>query len=294
MKSPFLSIITPTYNRADLLPDCYHSLCRQTNFDFEWIIVDDGSTDDTDAAVQSFQTDKFPIFYHKKTNGGKHTALNEALKLIRGQYVLILDSDDTLTEDAVNTVIAEWCKWEKNTAVGIVTFLKGESVNDPNCIVSDWDTPVDIMRYRRTCIHSNDCCEVIRAELFKKYPFPVFPGERFLAEGALWGRVSYDCSCVYVNRVIYLCEYLSDGLTRAGRAMRIRNPLGGMYHANVYLAKKNFLTGRIKNGLLYTSYGFFAGKTPHEMAESCQSKFLMWTCLPFGWMLYRVWKRKNL
>lgn len=288
----FLSIVTPTYNRAALLRNCYEALCGQTNFDFEWIIVDDGSTDDTEAAVRSFQTDKFPILYRKKANGGKHTALNEAHALIRGRYVLILDSDDTLTGDAVDTVIAEWRKWEQNAAVGIVTFLKGENVKDPNCIVSDWDTPVDIMRYRRICTHGNDCCEVIRTELFKKYPFPVFPKERFLAEGALWGRVSYDCKCVYVNRVIYLCEYLSDGLTRAGRAMRIRNPLGGMYHANVYLAKKNFLTGRIKNGLLYTCYGFFAKQSPKEMAKNCQAKTFMWLCLPFGWMLYNYWKRK--
>lgn len=293
MKS-FLSIITPTYNRANSLPFCYLSLFRQTDFDFEWIVIDDGSTDDTEAVIQSFQTDKFPIQYIKKPNGGKHTALNAAHDLIHGKYVLILDSDDTLTPDAVELVKTKWGKWEENRAVGLVTFLKGSSVTNPNCVVSEWDTPVDIMRYRRVCIHSNDCCEVIRTELFRRYPFPVFQGERFLAEGALWGRASYDCKCVYIDRVIYLCEYLDGGLTKSGRALRIRNPQGGMYHANIYMGKKNFLKKRIKNGLLYTSYGFFAGKTPHEMAESCQSKFLMWTCLPFGWMLYRVWKRRYL
>lgn len=291
-KEQLLSIITPTYNRADLLPNCYSSLCCQTDFDFEWIIIDDGSTDDTETVVRSFKTDKFPMIYRKKVNGGKHTALNASHDLIRGKYILLLDSDDTLTSDAVASVKTEWGKWEGDKAVGIVTFLKGNSTADPNCIVHEWQLPVDIMRYRRICIHSNDCCEVIRTELFKKYPFPVFEGERFLAEGALWGRVSYDCKCVYVNHVIYLCEYLDGGLTRSGRAMRIRNPLGGMYHANVYMAKKNFLKSRIKNGLLYTCYGFFAGKTPNEMAEICQAKALMWACLPFGRALYRVWKRK--
>ena len=291
---PFLSIITPTYNRANLLPACYASLCCQTDFDFEWIIIDDGSTDDTEAVVQSFKTDKFPVIYRKKANGGKHTALNAAHDLIHGKYVLLLDSDDTLTPDAVASVKTEWGKWGDNEAVGIVTFLKGSNTADPNCIVHDWQTPVDIIRYHRTCIHSNDCCEVIRTELFKKYPFPVFEGERFLAEGALWGRVSRDCKCVYINHVIYLCEYLDGGLTKSGRSMRIRNPQGGMFHANVYLVKKNFLKKRIKNGLLYTCYGFFAGKTPSEMASGCQSKFLMWLCLPFGWLLYRVWKKKYL
>lgn len=294
MKNFFLSIVTPTYNRADLLFDCYMSLCHQTDYGFEWIIVDDGSSDDTETVVQGFQTRNFSIRYLKKPNGGKHTALNAAHALINGKYVLILDSDDTLTPDAVETARTEWGKWEDDKSIGIVTFLKGSSVTDPNCIVSDWNKPVDIMRYRRTCIHSNDCCEVIRTELFKKYPFPVFEGEHFLAEGALWGRVSYDCKCIYVNHVIYLCEYLDGGLTKSGRAIRIRNPLGGMYHANIYMGKKNFLKKRIKNGLLYTCYGFFAGKTPRKMAEDCQSKFLMWLSLPFGRMLYLVWKKKYL
>lgn len=291
-KAVALTILTPTYNRAGLLTACYESLCAQTSFDFEWIIVDDGSTDDTESVVRGFDTDKFTIQYVKKLNGGKHTALNAAHPYINGKYVLILDSDDTLTEDAVSSAGAQWQTWDADKTVGIVTFLKGCAEDNPNCTVSDWNTPVDIMRYRRTCNRSNDCCEVIRTELFKKYPFPVFEGERFLAEGALWGRVSHDCKCVYVNKVIYICEYLEDGLTKSGRAMRIRNPLGGMYHANVYIAKKNFLTKRIKNGLLYTCYGFFAGKTPREMAADSQAKALMWLCLPFGCGMYRMWRRK--
>lgn len=289
-----ISILTPTYNREKQLSACYASLCEQTDFDFEWIIIDDGSTDNTETVVQSFQTDIFPIIYRKKPNGGKHTALNAAHELIHGKYVLILDSDDTLTQDAVAAVKAEWKAWEQRKEVGVLVFLRGTSKGDPLCVARDWQKPVDIMQYRRICIHGNDCCEVIRTELLNKYPFPVFPGERFLAEGALWGRVSYDCKCVYINRVIYICEYLEGGLTKSGRAMRIRNPLGGMYHANVYMAKKNFLRVRIKNGLLYTCYGFFAGKTPREMAKNCQSKLLMWLCLPFGYGLHLVWKKKYM
>lgn len=288
----FLTILTPTYNRAALLSTCFQSLCSQTSFDFEWLIVDDGSTDNTEAVVAGFPAEQFPIQYIKKPNGGKHTALNAAHSYIHGRYVLMLDSDDTLTTDAVAQVKDAWERWDSDPEVGIVTLLKGNSVENPNCIVADWEMPVDVMSYPRNCIHSNDCCEVIRTELFRKYPFPVFPGERFLAEGALWGRVSYDCKCVYVNRVIYICEYLDGGLTKAGRAMRIRNPQGGMYHANVYMAKKNFLKKRIKNGLLYTCYGFFAGKNLRQMSAECQAKALMWLCLPFGWLLYRMWKRQ--
>lgn len=287
-----ISIVTPSYNRAHLLPRCFASLSRQTDHDFEWILVDDGSTDHTEAVVRNFRTDDFPITYVKKPNGGKHTALNTSHAYLHGKYVLLLDSDDYLTEDAVAQVKAAWSKWERHTEVGILTFLKGDSSKRPNCIVSDWDMPVDIMRCRRICQHSSDCCEVIRTELFRKYPFPVFAGERFLAEGVLWNRVSFESKCVYINSVIYICEYLEDGLTKAGRAMRICNPHGGMYNANIQMDKKNVMKLRIKNGLLYTCYGCFAGLRPHEMAEKCRAKALMWTCLPFGWMLYLYWKRK--
>lgn len=294
MNSPTVTIITPTYNRANLLPACFNSLCRQTSSDFEWLIVDDGSTDDTEQVVASFQNSRFPIRFIRKANGGKHTALNASHPYINGKYILILDSDDTLTADAIEKVTCAWTEWDDVREVGILTFLRGKDSNTPLCIVSDWNTPVDIMRYRRICVHSSDCCEVVRTELFRKYPFPVFPNERFLAEGALWGRISHDCKCVYVNQVIYICDYLEGGLTMSGRAMRIRNPLGGMYHANVYMAGKNFLKNRIKNGLLYTCYGFFAGQTPWEMAQNCQSRALMWLCLPFGWILYLGWKKKYL
>ena len=107
------------------------------------------------------------------------------------------------------------------------------------------------------------------------------------------GRVSFTHKCVYVNRVIYLCEYLEDGLTVAGRAMRAKNPRGGMFHANLYMASKNSLKVRLKNGLLYTCYGCFAALNPREMAALCDHKALMWLCLPFGYCLYRLWKHQS-
>lgn len=289
-----MTIITPVYNRAALLKNCYASLLEQSCFDFEWIVVNDGSTDETGSVMRELLASEhaFPIQYVEKENGGKHTALNAAHPHIRGKYVLILDSDDRLTGDAVEQTLLAWRRWEDVPEVGIVTLLKGSDREHPNCYAQEENKPVDIMSYPRICPVSGDACEVIRTELFLRYPFPVFPGERFLAEGALWGRVSFTHKCVYVNRVIYLCEYLDGGLTASGRAMRIRNPLGGMFHANLYMAKKNSLRTRIKNGLLYTAYGCFAELSPRQMAEACDHKALMCLCLPLGWPLYLYWRRK--
>ena len=289
-----LTILTPVYNRAQLLKNCYTSLLAQTCFDFEWIVVNDGSTDNTAEVMHGIiESEKpFPIQYIEKENGGKHTALNAAHPYIRGKYVLILDSDDTLTDDAVEIALLAWKKWDNNPDVGIVTLLKGKDREHPNCYAADENVPVDILAYPRICPVSTDACEVIRTELFLKYPFPVFEGEKFLAETALWGRVSMTHKCVYVNRVVYLCDYLDGGLTKAGRAMRIRNPRGGMFNSNLYLAKNNPLKTRLKNGLLFTCYGTFAKMRPKEMSQECNAKAVMWLCLPFGWMLYRYWKKK--
>ncbi len=291
-----LTIITPVFNRETLISNCFVSLLKQTSYNFEWIIVNDGSIDGTGNVIQKIiaTAPPFPIQYIEKENGGKHTALNAAHPYIHGKYVLILDSDDTLTEDAVATVLLAWENWDDNPDVGIVTLLKGLDRDHPNCYAADENVPVDILAYSRVCPVSNDACEVIRTELFLKYPFPVFKGEKFLAETALWGRVSMTYKCVYVNRVVYLCDYLEGGLTKAGRAMRIRNPRGGMFNSNLYMAKKNPLKTRLKNGLLFTCYGFLGKMSPRQMATQCDHKCLMWICFPLGFALYLLWKYKYL
>lgn len=293
-KQFLLSIVTPTYNRAALLENCYASLLAQTDNDFEWIIVDDGSRDDTEAVVRSFEQADFPVIYIKKENGGKHTALNASHPHIRGQYVLILDSDDTLIPTAVAQVRRGWEDWAGNGQIGLVTFLKGPAEDDPNCTGPDTGIPVDILTGRRNTIHSNDCCEVIRAELFLQYPFPVFPGERFLSECALWNRVARTHKCVYINNVIYLCEYLEGGLTKSGRSMRLRNPRGGMFTSDLRMGSNNFLSQRIKYGLLLTCYGFFAGLAPVQILKQTHCKWLAGLCLLPGYALYRLWKQKYM
>lgn len=289
-----LTIVTPTYNRGELLVRCYQSLLRQTDKDFEWIIVDDGSTDKTEKIVQKFAAD-FSIQYIKKENGGKHTALNKSHPYINGKFAMILDSDDYLIDTAVKQINEAWRQYENNQIIGIVIFLKGSTPDTPFCKSKDIDEglPVDIMRYKRIrCSNSNDCCEVIRSDLLKRYPFPIFDGEKFLSEGALWNRVSLTHKCIYINKVVYIAEYFADGLTKSGRKLRIHNPLGGMYTSSLNMNTKNFTTRRIKNGLLYTCYSFFAGRSIKEISKNNEYKILTWLCMPVGWVLYLYWKRK--
>jgi len=292
---PILSIITPTYNRAEFLPRCFASLRAQTNTDFEWIVVDDGSTDDTEAVMAEIAGSlaAFSMQYIRKENGGKHTALNAAHPLIQGKYVLILDSDDWLLTEAVEIVLTGWEPYENRPDVAMVTFLKQNSDDQICAYAKEENTPTDVLRFKRICVASGDCCEVIRAELFRKYPFPVFAGERFLAETALWYRAGLDGSCVYINKPVYVCEYLDGGLTRSGRKLRIRNPKGGMYTSYLRMNRRCRMEERLKAGLLYICYGEFAGEKVGTMIRRAKPySFLAVLCVIPGWVVYTCWKRK--
>ncbi len=296
-KGRLLSIITPTYNRGHLLKRCFESLVSQTSKKFEWIIVDDGSEDATTEIVKKFKKEMvdFSIQYIKKENGGKHTALNESHKYIHGDYVLILDSDDYLTDNAVETVLEGWKKYENDNRIGMVVYLKGITENDPVAYAKDEDTPVDVLRYKRVCVSGSDCCEVIRSQTFLKFPFPIFSGERFMAETVLWYRVGLEQKCIYVNRVIYICEYLEDGLTRTGREMRIKNPYGGMMNSELAMDKRNFLKQRVKNGLLFVCYGFFANLSVNKIIKYTENyRGLKLVCILPGYLMYRLWKSKYM
>lgn len=289
---PTLTILTPIYNRANLLPQVFACLQKQTDMDFEWIIIDDGSIDNSLQVAQSFQTDLFCIQVLSKPNGGKHTALNFTHPYIHGKYVLILDSDDSLTENAVDTVKREWQKYQHNTKIGMLIFLRGNNKAIPFCTVSQYNRPVDFMTCKRTHILGRDCCEVIRTDLFKQFSFPEFPGEKFVSESALWNRISQDYQCVYINQIVYICAYLSDGLTQAGRALRIKNPKGGMYVANTELTPKNSLKKRLKYGMLYSCYGKFSGYTFKQLAKTCSNKTIFYTTYLVGLILHGYWKQK--
>ena len=145
---------------------------------------------------------------------------------------------------------------------------------------------------RRSDMHSRDCCDVFRTELFKRYPFPVFDGERFIGEGAAFLNIELAGKGVYIDKAVYICEYLDDGLTKAGRKLRINNPLGGRYNANVYMNKKLPILIRLKNSLLYNCYSSFA-RIPmiKTMSESDHLALALIGLIP-GKLLYFYWKKK--
>ena len=208
-----ITVFTPTYNRANLLPDLYDSLKRQTCKDFEWVIVDDGSTDDTGKLVNGWlsQAD-FSICYTKKENGGKQRAVNLGLQLANGEYFFIVDSDDVLTDNAIETAV-KWIDTIKaKENFGGVAGLKG--YKDGRAIGSSFEgeyidaTTLERPKYNIT----GDKAEIFSTEVLRKFPFPEFDGEKFVPEALVYNRIARaGYKLRWFNGVIYLADYLPDG-----------------------------------------------------------------------------------
>lgn len=211
-----ITIMTPTYNRAYLLPEVYESLKKQTCFDFEWIIVDDGSSDDTESLVGSWLKEESPfaIVYEKQPNGGKHRAVNRGVGMAKYDYFLILDSDDKLTSDAVEVIhswIAQIDGLEGFAGVaglkGSETAAVGGTPKEPYIDATNLERP----KYGLM----GDKAEIYKTEIMRQYPFPEFPGENFIRENASWDQIAMaGWKLRWFSKVIYLCEYIADGLTQ--------------------------------------------------------------------------------
>jgi glycosyltransferase involved in cell wall biosynthesis len=221
------TILTPTYNRAYTLTRLYESLKEQTFQDFEWLVVDDGSKDDTEALIKSFIEEKpfFPIQYLKTENGGKHRAINRGLPYAKGELTFLLDSDDWLMQNALK--IVDEIEKSVNDRDNIIGF-GGQKIFDNNQLigatfVGDF---IDILYTQRTKYNvQGDKTDIYYTELLKKYPFPDFEGEKFATERLVWNEMARDGYKVrYFNQPVQYCEYLEDGLTAGGYEMYAKYP----------------------------------------------------------------------
>ncbi len=251
-----ITIFTPAYNRAYILSDLWESLKAQDNFSFEWLIVDDGSTDETEKLVNHFisNTSEFPINYIKKENGGKHRAINLGVKSARGELFFIVDSDDKLPPKAVSTILYYYSGIFREPAFAGLAGCKHDF--NGNLIGTTFPAEyIDATSFERDKLGiSGDKAEVFLTEILKKYPFPEFENENFLSEAVVWNKIAADgYKLRWFNADIYHCEYLNDGLTYNLRKNYRKNPIGYLTYVgqemkfqNIGFLKKMIWTGRCK------------------------------------------------
>lgn len=287
IKHPFITILTPTYNRASLLPRLFDSLLRQTNKDFEWIVVDDGSTDDTREVVANLKEKcggAFPMGYVYKANGGKHMAINIGAERARGELLFIADSDDLLTDDALETVANSWHDISDDKSFA---GIAGLDIAMDTCEVIGSGLPqehidcnaIDI-RYRHHV--TGDMKEVFRTEVLREFPFPEFAGERFCPEQLVWFRMARRYRLRYINKPIYIADYQPDGITAGITRARMRNPSASMLtYAELTECPVPFLV-KVKAAINF--WRFWHCRTATSVVPRVA---LRWHWLrPLGWMMH--------
>lgn len=291
------TVFTPTYNRSYILANLYNDLKNQTYKNFEWLIVDDGSTDNTKELVDQFIAEgKINIRYIYKENGGKHTAINTGVNNADGELFFIVDSDDGLIKDSVEIVEREWNLLEdKNGFCGVV----GLCANKDGTILGT-KMPEDKKRCHFSDLYykfnvKGDKTLVFLTDILKKYPFPNRKEVKFIPESIVWNEISKTYKVTCVNKAMIIREYLEDGLTNN---ILSKSSLKGRVIEYLYLINQNtYPVNRypymwIKNYINFTRYSLLSESNYYGEVKRTFDKVMCYLLYPLGYYKYK--KQKNL
>lgn len=287
---PLITVFTPTYNRARLLPRLFDSLCRQTFTDFEWLIVDDGSTDGTEELVRSEflpHATPFPVRYIRKENGGKHTAINVGTGMAKGELFFIADSDDMLPADSLLNVAGYWSSISKDDSFAGVCGL--DEYTDHRLIgpglPADFIEATSIeVRFRMGI--EGDMKEVFRTSVLREFPFPEISGERFCPEMLVWNRIAARYKLRYFNRAIYTVEYQPTGITSNIVRARMQSPVASMMTYQELTEYDVPMCVKVRSAINYWRFRLCYHKS-RSAAKCIPHLAAAWNILaPVGWLMH--------
>ena len=261
------SILTATYNRAHTLPKVYESLKAQ-DFDrsrFEWLVMDDGSSDNTEALIQTWVKEgQLNIRYYKQKNGGHHRALNGIIPEAKGEFSLILDSDDTLTPNALTRFLGVWQaipEAERKSYAGVSAQCQSETGQWlgkplPEHIFDSHSLEIGYI-YQL----GGDRKGFMRTDVQQAHLYPEFEGEKFISDSVVWHKIGRQYKTRYLNEALCITDYLEDGQTHYATRLMCRNAKGStLYYQNI-LDDKAPLPFKVRAGIhaYYVRYSLHAG-----------------------------------
>lgn len=222
----FITVFTPAYNRGHLLDRVFQSLERQKGVEFEWIIVDDGSLDNTKTLVDVFRgRASFEVIYIWQENGGKHRAINRGVDAARGELFLVLDSDDYLVDGSLARIKQKWDSVRMDSkCMGISgnrIYHDGQVVGSK---IPNGKLFCNFLDFRYKYHLDGDRGEAFRLDVFKEFPFPDFENEKFCPESLIWNRMAKKYAILYVDDDYVYCEYLESGLSSNSLRLRRESP----------------------------------------------------------------------
>ena len=279
-----LTIFTPAYNRAHTLPRLYESLLRQTSQDFEWLIVDDGSADNTEALVNGWiQESRIPIKYVHQQNQGMHGAHNTAYKHIDTYLNVCIDSDDFMPDNAVELIVNFW-KREGNERyaglIGLDQIMGGGIIGAP---FPEDMKETTLMGYYEAG-GSGDKKLVYRTDIIKRYPeYPIFEGEKYVGLAYKYYLVDQDMPLLVCNEILCVVEYQPDGSSFSMFRQYWNNPKGFAFYRKERMKLVASTKRRFIENIHYVSSALTAG-SKHIVQDS---PFPLYTVMawPLGWML---------
>lgn len=285
IKEPTITVFTPAYNRAYTLNLCYESMLRQTSKDFKWLIVDDGSTDNTRELVDSWMKidNGFDIEYIYKENGGMHTAHNVAYENINTELNMCIDSDDYLTDDAIEKILNFWKVNKSEKYGGIIAldiFRNGEVIGK--------------MLPNKKSIAYNDYYEfggkgdkkvIYRTDVMRKYPpYPEYKDEKFVGLCYKYLLADQEYPLLILNEPVCVVEYLEDGSTNNILKQFINNPKGYIFLRKERMKYCKTIKWKFKSCVHYVSSNIMI-RNKNFIQES-PKKLMTILSIPFGVVLY--------
>lgn len=289
-----ITIFTPTYNRAYLLNNLYQSLLLPTKVSFEWIIVDDGSTDATETLVHQFISEnKISIHYIKQENKGKHFAINRGVTAAKGELFLILDSDDCLPKDALDLIYKQYLKIKDVPKFGGVAGRR--NYTDGTIVGNSFDdeiitNSIDIrFKYKIT----GDLVEIFKTSVLREFPFPEIHNEKFCPEALLWNRIAQKYDLLFFNQGIYTTQYLPDGLTAKIVKIRMTSPIASMLTYSELASFDVPFKEKIKAIINYWRFSF---NSSQSFITKLKRVNLLYSFigLPIGYLMYKNDVKKYL
>ncbi|MGG2088609.1 glycosyltransferase family A protein [Priestia aryabhattai] len=281
-----LTVFTPTYNRAYCIHQCYESLKRQTCKDFIWLIIDDGSTDNTKGIINGWIDENIiQIKYHWQDNQGMHGAHNTAYELIDTELNVCIDSDDYMPDDAVEKIIDNWKKYGSNEVSGIV----GLDANHKNEIIGT-QLPQHIKRSTLFDLYNKygvtgDKKLVYRTELTKQYPYPLFENERYVGLAYKYHMIDKQYEMILMNEIICCVEYLEDGSSRNMLHQYRKNPRGfAFYRKEMMKLPFGSSSFKFRQAIHYVSSSLMS--RDWRFLQETPSKRLTLLAIPLGIALY--------
>ena len=287
-----ITVFTPTYNRANVLGQLYQSLLRQSNKDFCWLIVDDGSTDETKGIIEQWiNENRIKIKYYYQNNSGKMAAHNLGVEKTETELFVCVDSDDFLVDNAIELLVNDWEKKHRDLTIGIIA-RRGTIDGKPMGKGYFPDVKICKMNSFMGKTFSGDTTICFETSKLKRYKFPIIEGEKFITESYLYDQISHDgYEYILLNQIVTICEYRQDGYTMNMDVISYRNPIGRMYNEAQNLQFADNLIDKLKACVRYNIYKNISHYRNVRSFSASEYFMMIITYLP-GYLLYKRKKKR--